>query len=174
MGAGSHARVGPLNLERSHGSLRVEGASHRRLGIEEGDHRAVPESLHEPAALGFHGRDEGLVNGAQQGQRRFVAGLQRPVREADEVGEDDRQLGLALFVPAADSERLVDLKGAEPELAQGAGPLRAGLGEAAPELLVSQTVRDRLDNELYPTKRKLLFRAKGAPKDLAVYSVRRQ
>jgi len=42
------------------------------------------------------------------------------------------------------------------------------------ELLVSQTVRDRLDNELYPTKRKLLFRAKGAPKDLAVYSVRRQ
>jgi adenylate cyclase len=40
------------------------------------------------------------------------------------------------------------------------------------ELLVSQTVRDQLDDDLYPTRRKLLFRAKGAPKDLAVYSVR--
>jgi adenylate cyclase len=40
------------------------------------------------------------------------------------------------------------------------------------ELLVSQTVRDGLDEELYRTKRKLMFRAKGAPKDLEVYSVK--
>jgi len=40
------------------------------------------------------------------------------------------------------------------------------------ELLVSQTVREQLDDELYQAKRKLLFRAKGAPKDLTVYSVR--
>ena len=41
------------------------------------------------------------------------------------------------------------------------------------ELLVSRPVRERLDPNLYRTKRKLLFRAKGAPKDLGVYSVRR-
>ncbi len=40
------------------------------------------------------------------------------------------------------------------------------------ELLVSGPVRDRLDPERFRTKRKLMFRAKGAPKDLGVYSVR--
>ena len=40
------------------------------------------------------------------------------------------------------------------------------------ELLVSGPVRERLDPTAYRTKRKLLFRAKGAPKDLGVYSVK--
>jgi adenylate cyclase len=40
------------------------------------------------------------------------------------------------------------------------------------ELLVSGPVCDRLDPARFRTKRKLLFRAKGAPKDLGVYSVR--
>ncbi|MBK5118199.1 MAG: adenylate/guanylate cyclase domain-containing protein, partial [Thermoleophilia bacterium] len=40
------------------------------------------------------------------------------------------------------------------------------------ELLVSRTVRESLDEERYRTKRKLMFRAKGAPKDLDVYSVK--
>lgn len=40
------------------------------------------------------------------------------------------------------------------------------------ELLVSHTVRERLDPARYRTRRKLLFRAKGAPKDLGVYSVK--
>lgn len=42
------------------------------------------------------------------------------------------------------------------------------------ELLVSRTVRECLDEERYRTKRKLMFRAKGAPKDLGVYSVKRR
>lgn len=41
------------------------------------------------------------------------------------------------------------------------------------ELLVSGPVRDRLDPAQFQCKRKLLFRAKGAPKDLGVYSVTR-
>ncbi len=40
------------------------------------------------------------------------------------------------------------------------------------ELLVSHTVCEALDPDRFRTKRKLLFRAKGAPKDLGVYSVR--
>jgi len=39
------------------------------------------------------------------------------------------------------------------------------------ELLISGTVRDQLGEDC-KTRRKLLFRAKGAPKDLSVYSVR--
>ena len=41
------------------------------------------------------------------------------------------------------------------------------------ELLVSRTVRDGIDPDAYRCKRKLMFRAKGAPKDLGVYSVTR-
>ncbi len=41
------------------------------------------------------------------------------------------------------------------------------------ELLVSGPVRDRLDPERFRTRRKLMFKAKGAPRDLTVYSVRR-
>ena len=40
------------------------------------------------------------------------------------------------------------------------------------ELLVSGPVRDALDPGQFRCKRKLMFRAKGAPKDLGVYSVR--
>ncbi len=39
------------------------------------------------------------------------------------------------------------------------------------ELLISGTVKDGVEGR-FKTKRKLMFRAKGAPKDLAVYSVR--
>jgi adenylate cyclase len=42
------------------------------------------------------------------------------------------------------------------------------------ELLVSGTVREHLDDERFKAKRKLLFRAKGAPKDLSVYAVSRR
>ncbi len=41
------------------------------------------------------------------------------------------------------------------------------------ELLVSSPVRDALDSERFRSRRKLMFKAKGAPRDLAVYSVRR-
>jgi adenylate cyclase len=39
------------------------------------------------------------------------------------------------------------------------------------ELLISHTVLEGLDRERFRTHRKLMFRAKGAPKDLDVYSV---
>ena len=42
------------------------------------------------------------------------------------------------------------------------------------EMLISHTVREELDPAAYRTRRKLLFRAKGAPKDLAVYSVEKR
>jgi adenylate cyclase len=49
----------------------------------------------------------------------------------------------------------------------------ARVAEAAgpDEVLVSEAARERLDTERLNLKRRLLFRAKGAPKDLKVYSV---
>lgn len=48
-------------------------------------------------------------------------------------------------------------------------------GAAKPdELLVSGPVREQLDEDRLKLKRKLRFRAKGAPKDLEVYSVERR
>ena len=50
---------------------------------------------------------------------------------------------------------------------------RVAQAARADELLVSGSVRDGLDEERFKLKRKLRFRAKGAPKDLEVYSVAR-
>lgn len=84
----------------------------------------------------------------------------------------------------------LEIAGAEPRMRAGAHhglPRRVGsdyvgvdvnvaarVAQAAKadELLVSNTVCERLDPERFKTRRKLLFRAKGAPKDLSVYSVR--
>lgn len=48
---------------------------------------------------------------------------------------------------------------------------RVAQAAKADELLVSGTVREGLDSNRFKTKRKLRFRAKGAPRDLEVYSV---
>ena len=86
----------------------------------------------------------------------------------------------------------VDLGGERPKMRAGAHhglPRRVGrdfLGvdvniaarvaqaAKADELLVSGTVREALDDERFKAKRKLRFRAKGAPKDLEVFSVSRR
>jgi adenylate cyclase len=50
---------------------------------------------------------------------------------------------------------------------------RVAQAAKADELLVSGTVRDRLEEDRFRVKRKLRFRAKGAPKDLEVFAVAR-
>ena len=50
---------------------------------------------------------------------------------------------------------------------------RVAQAAKADELLVSGTVRERLDEGSLKLKRKLRFRAKGAPKDLEVFAVQR-
>jgi adenylate cyclase len=51
---------------------------------------------------------------------------------------------------------------------------RVAQAAKANELLVSGTVRAQLDDERFRVKRKLRFRAKGAPKDLEVFTVTRK
>ena len=49
---------------------------------------------------------------------------------------------------------------------------RLAEGASGGEVLVSEVVCEKLDGEEYDVSRKRRFRAKGAPKDLQVYSVR--
>ncbi len=51
---------------------------------------------------------------------------------------------------------------------------RVAQAAKADEMLISGTVRDQLDDGLFKTRKKLRFRAKGAPKDLEVFSVSRR
>lgn len=51
---------------------------------------------------------------------------------------------------------------------------RVAQAAKADELLVSGPVRDALDQERFKAKRRLRFRAKGAPKDLEVFAVSRR
>ena len=51
---------------------------------------------------------------------------------------------------------------------------RVAQAAKANEMLVSGTVREQLDDERFKAKRKLRFRAKGAPKDLEVFSISRR
>lgn len=51
---------------------------------------------------------------------------------------------------------------------------RVAQAAKAGELLASGTVRERLDDKRFKAKRKLRFRAKGAPKDLEVYAISRK
>ena len=51
---------------------------------------------------------------------------------------------------------------------------RVAQAAKADELLVSGTVREHLDDDGLKMKRKLRFRAKGAPKDLEVFAVSRR
>jgi len=51
---------------------------------------------------------------------------------------------------------------------------RVAQAAKADELLISGTVREGLDDERFRVKRKLRFRARGAPKDLEVYAVARR
>jgi adenylate cyclase len=44
----------------------------------------------------------------------------------------------------------------------------------ADELLVTGPVREALDDSAFKARRKLRFRAKGAPRDLEVFSVQRR
>jgi adenylate cyclase len=94
------------------------------------------------------------------------------------------------LIEAQQAVATLELDGAEPSLRGGAHlgcPRRVGrdyvgvdvnvaarVAQAAKggEVLISDPIRERLDDGEFKTRRKLLFRAKGAPRDLSVHSVR--
>ena len=93
------------------------------MRLVERGHHPVAEPLHDLAAVGAHRRLDRVADVAQQVERRLVAGPHRPVREVDQVGEDDRQLASRRAAPAPRS--------APPRPAARSAPPRAA-GSAAP------------------------------------------
>ena len=71
----------------------------------------------------------------QQVHGLLVAGVERPVREADQVGEQDGHLPLAAAAALGLGERLPHLERAEAELADRARPLVRQVHDALPEEL---------------------------------------
>jgi hypothetical protein len=69
------------------------GEGVRRVG--EDGHHSVAQALHDLAAVLAHWGLNCLGDVAQEREGRVVAGLHRPVREVDEVGEDDCEVALA-------------------------------------------------------------------------------
>ena len=98
-------------------------------------HHAVAEALDDLAGVLAHRRLDRLRNLAKELDRRVVARLHRPVRELDQVGKEDREVGIDRNAARAGSERVPHLERGEPSLAQDAGLLGRSFGEPATELL---------------------------------------
>src|SRR3954447_13516180 len=126
---GSELAAVAVRLDGTDGLARRARCPDRAFGVTEGGHHAVPQPLHEaPAVRG----DRGVLvrtHSAQQLECRFVADLERPGREVDQVGEEDRHVALTAAASLHLRQRLPYLHGTEAELTCGARPLGAKLGQ---------------------------------------------
>ena len=87
----AHARTVPGDLDVFEALAGLEDRRGGLVGVAEDGHHPVAEPLDDLAAMRGHRRLDRSGDLAQQLERNVVTGLQRPVREADEVGEHDRQ-----------------------------------------------------------------------------------
>ena len=113
-------------------SRRSRASKTRRrglVGVTEDGHHPVAEPLDDLAPMRGHRRLDRPGDLAQQLERDVVAGLQRPVREAHEVGEHDRQPIVAELAAGAVRDHLPHLQGREPGLLEDPRPLRGRLAE---------------------------------------------
>ena len=106
-------------LERVHA---VQHGVERRRGVVEDGHHAVAQALDDLAAMLVHRLLDRASHLAQQRERRIVAGVERPGREVDEIGEDDRQLRGPATAPLRLGDVLPDLQRAQAGLAQQSRP----------------------------------------------------
>ena len=135
MHAGALAGHGARDIDPGKAAPALGRGADGLVGLAEDSHRAVAEPLdHDPPVLG----DRLLLGGAylsQQLDRRLVAGLERPVGEADQVGEQDRDVRRAPFPLPRVRERLPCLEHTEPQLADRARLLWSQLRELAADPL---------------------------------------
>jgi hypothetical protein len=109
---------------------------HRRdsvVGCGEDRHHPVAESLHYLAAVLSDRRLDRVGDVAEKLQGRLVARIDRPGRELDEVGEDDRAFDVAPAAALGLAQRLPDLERTQARLAKNAGTLRGHFRDAAPD-----------------------------------------
>jgi hypothetical protein len=120
-----------VHLQALDGVAGREGHLHGVLGAREHRHQPVAEALDDAPAPANEGLDLG-AHPAQGADRDLVADLERPVGEAREVGEQHREVlvALALVDPGV---RLPHLQRGQPDLAQHARPRRRQRGELGGE-----------------------------------------
>jgi hypothetical protein len=116
-------------------ALCQKSGVNRVIGVAKDRHGAVAEPFDQAAPMPGDRRVLGCGDLAQQLQRRLVARLERPGREADDVGEQDRDVELPATPALRLGKGLPRLQGAQPELANGARPLGLDLGDQAPDPL---------------------------------------
>jgi len=125
MDACAHPGAVTVHLDLRQRLLGVEGGRHGLGGVVEHGHDPVAQPLDDLAASGEERALDGVAHGAQQFQRRLVAGLQGPGGEAHEVGEDDGDVAVAPATSGRLGDRLPDLERAEPGGVECARPLGA-------------------------------------------------
>ena len=108
--AGAQPRRVALALQPAHGVEGAQGGLHAVHRIVEHGHQAVAERLDHLAAVVGHRLLGGVVHVAEQLDDRLVAGLQRPGREVDQVGEQDRHVHLAAAPALGLGDRLPHLQ----------------------------------------------------------------
>ena len=143
MDARAQPRAAPAERDPRDRRARVARRRDRVAGLLEDGHVAVAEPLDDDAVALRDGRLDRERDPAQQLQRALVAGLQRPRGEADEVGEEDRQLALAVAAALRLRERLPQLQRAEAGLARDARALQAQRREPLAEQLGRLVAGDR-------------------------------
>ena len=139
----AHSGPVPIELDVLQSFLGFERAIDRTLRSGERRHQAVSEPLNDPAVVGDdRGFDDG-VGLAQKLERGGVPNLQLPRGELDEIGEHDRELGMA--APTADGfrKRLPHLQHGEADVMHDALALRPQSGDAASEDLHRGHARGR-------------------------------
>src|SRR3954452_1658504 len=99
MDAGAQSRVVAANLDLLEALLPVERGPHGRLGVAQHGHDAVSEALDHLAAVILDRRLDRLADVAQELERELVTRLERPGRVVRYVGEQDRQVLVAVAAP---------------------------------------------------------------------------
>ena len=118
-----HPRGKAVDLDRFDGLVCLQHRRHRHQRVTEHRHQAVAHPFDDPAAGVQQRRLHRLRQPSQQGQGGLVAGLQRPGGETDQIGEDQRRLGVARNPRHPLGQGLPDLQSTQTHLARRRGPI---------------------------------------------------
>jgi hypothetical protein len=120
---GAQPRMVTVNVHQCHTITRIERGLSRASCVAEDRHQTVAEPLHHLSPSCQDRRLDRLADFAEEPNGELVSGVQRPLGEAHEVGEQDRDINFASTSTLSLREPLPALKKRGPKLARDAGLL---------------------------------------------------
>jgi hypothetical protein len=141
--AGAQPGAEAFDLDRGDPFLSDKAGLDRAAGIPKRRHQPVAEALDDLALALGHRRLDRRRHLPQQPQRRLVARLQRPAREADQVGEQDCDVDLTATAVLGLRQPLPPLQRRQPELAEHAVLLASQLDQLLGGQIGGTTARGR-------------------------------